>query len=497
MNQKVLSIKTMTSPETSPKKARDSVRRTLVAGVFWRILIIEMILLVWSLGYRAATEGADATDLFWFAVRVIILVAIIIAFVTYSLSSFLQRKIILPLETIARANLGLDTEAPTVNNVDLPEDTPKEITEIVDTRQRMLEAILKVSGERLRLVEFIRKTFGRYLSQKVVDEILASPDGHKIGGRRETVTILMADLRGFTSIADTSDPEETVRLLNRFFGAMAKIITAYDGMIDEFLGDGILVIFGVPQRHEDDPYRAVACALEMQNAMLDLNTQLEKEGISPLEMGIGINTGTVIAGNIGSEIRSKYGIVGLPVNTASRIESLTTGGQVLIGEPTYRIVASNVRVDQPQTVMMKGLKHPLVCFPVKAITGPYQVELNIPAKTKQPVEIQLSMTCWIMDGKKVIEPGIQGQTLFIDGDEWTVTMTPSLIPLTDVKIQLDFCSEAHCFGPIYAKAIDTCDSKRNSSCRLRITAITQQDRDILDGWAADLIKNGALTRSAT
>jgi len=486
----------MTAPEPSPEKGHTSVRRTLVAGVFWRILIIEMILLVWSLGYRAATENADAVDLFWFAVRILILVAIIIAFVTFSLRRFLKRKIILPLETISQANLGLETESPSVNDVDLPSDTPKEIVEIVDTRQRMLEAILKVSGERLRLVKFIRETFGRYLSQKVVDEILASPDGHKIGGRRETVTILMADLRGFTSIADTSDPEETVSLLNRFFGAMAKIITAYDGMIDEFLGDGILTIFGVPQSHEDDPARAVACAIEMQNALHKLNAQLEKEGIQALEMGIGINTGRVIVGTIGSEIRAKYGIVGLPVNTASRIESLTTGGQVLIGEPTYRIVSAGVRVDPPQTVMMKGLKSPLVCFPVKAITRPYNVELQVSRKNDRPVEIHLPMTCWIMEGKKVIEPGVQGQTRFISGDEWTVTVTPPLAPLTDVKIQLNFCTEAHCFGPIYAKAIETCDPEHKPSCRLRITSIAPEDRDILDGWAVDLSEKSSPTSKA-
>ncbi len=472
----------MTLSGESLKKGPTSVRRTLVTGVFWRILIIEMILLVWSLAYRAATEGADAADLFWFAVRILILVAIIIAFVTYSLRSFLKRKIILPLETISQANLGLDTESPTVNAVDLPEDTPGEIVEIVDTRQKMLEAILKVSGERLRLVTFIRETFGRYLSQKVVDEILASPDGHRIGGRRETVTILIADLRGFTSMADRSDPEETVRLLNRFFGAMARIIIAYDGMIDEFLGDGILTIFGVPQRHGDDPARAVACALEMQNALQTLNSQLEAEGIPALEMGIGINTGSVIVGTIGSEIRAKYGIVGLPVNTASRIESLTTGGQVLIGEATWRIVAPGVQVDPPQTVMMKGLNSPLVCFPVKAIRTPYNVELRVPEKKERPVEIQLPMTCWIMEGKKVIEPGVQGHTRFISGDEWTVAVTPPLSPLTDVKIQLNFCTEAHCFGPIYAKSIENCDPQYKPYCLMRITAIAQEDRDILDSW---------------
>lgn len=467
---------------TQSSKPTDNVRRMLLKGVFYRILVIEMILLVWSLGYRAITEDAGPMDLFWFAMRILILICIIIAFVTYSLSRFLNRKIILPLEIISAANLDLTIDSPTVNRVDLPPGTPNEITEIVETRQRMVEAILEVSNERLGLVKFIRETFGRYLSRKVVDEILSSPNGSQIGGRRETVTILMADLRGFTRRAESSDPEETLRLLNRFFGAMAKIINAYDGMIDEFLGDGILTIFGVPERHEDDPARAVACALEMQNALSHLNAALQAEGIQPLEMGIGINTGSVIVGNIGSKIRAKYGIVGMPVNTASRIESLTVGGQVLIGEPTYRIVASGVDAEPPQAVMMKGLKEPLVCFPVKAIHHPYDVVLEEGPSESRQAEIQLPLTSWIVDGKTIQEPGIDGKTLSMDKDSWRVTLASSIDPMTDLKIQINFCTEAHCFEPIYAKVLALKQEGMNATHRIKITAMAQEDRDIMESW---------------
>lgn len=471
--------------KSAKPKSPDHVRKILVTGVFWRILVIEMILLVWSLGYRAATEDADAADLFWFAVRIMILVGIIIAFVTISLSRFLKRKIILPLEIISAANLNLNTDSPTVNSVNLPQDTPMEIKEIVDTRQRMLESILKVSNERLGLVKFIRETFGRYLSKKVVDEILSSPEGSKIGGRRATVTILMADLRGFTSRTQSSDPEETLRLLNRFFGSMAEIITSYDGMIDEFLGDGILTIFGVPERHEDDPARAVACALEMQNTLQKLNKELEAEGIRPLEMGIGINTGSVIVGNIGSKIRAKYGIVGMPVNTASRIESLTLGGQVLIGEPTYRLISSNVEVEPPQTVMMKGYKEPLVCFPVSAIKGLfYQVKLNVKPRKSGRVEIQLPITGWVIDGKKIREPAIQGKTINVEQDSWRVELESALDPMTDLKIMINFCTEAHCFEPIYAKVLKDQHRHTPNIYDLNITAMAHEDRDLIDKWVA-------------
>lgn len=465
------------------RPGRRSLRRVLTAGVFWRILAIEMILLIWSLGYRAFAEQSTSLDLAWYAVRILILITIIIAFVTLSLRSYLNRVIIMPLEAVAHANRHLNTDDPEANPVPLPEETPDEIVAIVDTRQRMLEAILKVSAERLRLVNFIRDTFGRYLSKKVVDEILASPDGHKIGGRRETVTILMADLRGFTRFAENHDPEQTMALVNRFFAEMAKVIVSYDGMIDEFLGDGILAVFGVPERHSDDPARAVACALEMQNRMNQLNEALEAEGYPLLAMGIGIHTGTVIVGNIGSEIRAKYGIVGNTVNIAARIESLTTGGQIFISEATYRLVEQAVTAAAPEAVMMKGLTQPLVCYAVTAIQSPYRVTLTNPAGNSRLVAIHIPLTAWMIEGKKIVEPGINGETRSFNDDDMLIYTTAALPPQVDIKIQLHFCDKAHCFDPIYAKVLET-RPEDASFHRLRITSIAAGDRAILQQWIA-------------
>ena len=209
----------------------------------------------------------------------------------------------------------------------LPADAPEEIRQIAESRKQMLDTIFNVSEERLRLMNFIKDTFGRYLSQKVVEEILTSPEGRQIGGQQKTVTILMSDLRGFTYMSENNDPEKIVTLLNRYLKCMSEVIVAYGGTIDEFIGDAILAIFGVPEAHDDDPERAVACGIAMQNALNELNADIAKEGYPPLEMGIGINTGQVVVGNIGSEVRMKYGIVGSAVNVAARIESNTTGGE--------------------------------------------------------------------------------------------------------------------------------------------------------------------------
>ena len=210
----------------------------------------------------------------------------------------------------------------------------------------------------------------------------------------------MSDLRGFTSLFETKDPEELVLLLNRYLERMSKVLLGYDGMIDEFIGDAILAVFGVPEKRNDDPFRAVACALAMQNSLRELNDEIVKEGYPPLEMGIGINTGSVIVGNIGSEMRIKYGIVGATVNTAARIESNTIGGQVLIGEETYELVKGLVTIETPQTAMMKGLRKPLVSFPVTAIGPPYDIQLTPRTDSEKGVDINLPFHCWKVEKRK-------------------------------------------------------------------------------------------------
>jgi class 3 adenylate cyclase len=468
------------------KNEKNSVRKIVLMGVFWRILIIEGILLIGTLIYAALTEDKGSIELFWYAVRIISLVTIIILFMMITLKDFLTGKIISPLEAIASANRRLNQNDPSAKQVDLQEDTPTEIKGIVSSRSQMLDTIFKVSDERLRLVNFIRDTFGRYLSKKVVNEILESPDGRKIGGRRETVTVLMSDLRGFTSLSETRDPEEMVQLLNRYLKRISRVILKYDGMIDEFIGDAILTVFGVPEKHESDPMLAVACALAMQNALMELNEELLLEGHPALEMGIGINTGSVIVGNIGSEMRTKYGIVGTTVNIASRIESNTIGGQVLIGESTYNTVKELVTVDSPQTIMMKGLKKPLVMYSVTAIGPPYNIKIDFQASKENGVEIILPFHCWkVEEGKKIANESQSGETISLSDNEITASIEPPLEQLSDIKLMFDFCLEAHCFDDIYAKVLPFQDQKGKTINRLRITSISQKDRDILKKWISE------------
>src|SRR5210317_2171647 len=154
------------------KPSRDSVKQILLKGVFWRILIIEGILLVWSVFYMLITEEAGGKDLLWYTLRIILLVGLIILFMMVSLRSFLTKKVIASLEAIDLANRKMRGDDPAAREVVLPSDAPEEIRQIAESRKQMLDTIFKVSEERLHLMNFIKETFGRYLSQKVVEEIL-------------------------------------------------------------------------------------------------------------------------------------------------------------------------------------------------------------------------------------------------------------------------------------------------------------------------------------
>lgn len=237
---------------------------------------------------------------------------------------------------------------------------------------RAAKRALELAKEELEIRnEFIRKAFGCYLSEQVVDSLLASHDGLELGGSNRRVSILMSDLRDFTPMCEKLAPEEVVEVLNRYLGAMIEVISRHGGTIDEFIGDAILVIFGAPVSRENDVERAVACAVDMQLAMEAVNAANRRDGLPALAMGIGIHTGDVVVGNIGSCARMKYSVVGSPVNLTARIQSMTLGGQILISEATRRELGDLVDLIGQLRVKVKGIAGPVPIYDVGGIGGRY------------------------------------------------------------------------------------------------------------------------------
>lgn len=293
----------------------------------------------------------------------------------------------------------------------------------------------KEKMESLRQQDFIRETFGRYMSDEVVDELLGSPEGLSMRGENREVTFLVSDLRGFTALTENLRPDEVIEIMNRYFEHMVEVIARYRGTVSEFMGDGILAFFGAPLTAEDDPERAVACAIEMQNMLVAVNAKQRKFNLPELAMGIGINTGKVVVGNIGSEKRAKYGVVGMPINVAFRIESFTVGGQILMSPSTYKKVSQVVRISGQEEVSFKGIAKPLFLYNVYAINGSYNVSLLEPKKTPlTPISPPFAVDCFIIEGKSVSRTCINGRITQIGENVAEIILTQKVDPNTSLKI---------------------------------------------------------------
>jgi class 3 adenylate cyclase len=247
----------------------------------------------------------------------------------------------------------------------------------------------------------LNETFGRYLSDEIVKDLMDTPDGLSLGGKKQNISVLFSDIRGFTSMSEQMDVEDAVTMLNHYFSVMVDVIHKYRGTVIEFLGDGILAIFGAPAAYKNHPDSAVACALEMQIAMDEVNEWNMKNRHPLMEVGVGINSGESIVGNIGSPKSMKYNVIGSNVNLASRIESFSTGGQILISNNTFSLAKSELRVGQSLEVTPKGLKEPITVYQVDGIGAPYFLELRnneIPL-TRLPAPV--SIICYRIDDKRV------------------------------------------------------------------------------------------------
>jgi class 3 adenylate cyclase len=256
---------------------------------------------------------------------------------------------------------GITKAAVRVENGDYSVHVPAERSDEIGLLGRAFNTM--VDGLRQR--ELLEQTFGRYVDKGIAEELLKSPEALHLGGEKKVVTMLMADLRGFTTMAEKLSPEEVIRMLNEHFGAMIEVIIRYKGIIVDFFGDSVLVFFnGISDDVSCRAHDAVTCAVEMQQRRKVLTEDRERRGLPAPDMGIGIHTGEVIVGNIGSEDRAKYGIVGSPVNEVHRIQSFADAGRVMLSEQTYELVKSSVSVGPACKACLKGLEGERDLFPV-------------------------------------------------------------------------------------------------------------------------------------
>jgi len=216
-----------------------------------------------------------------------------------------------------------------------------------------------------------RERFRRLLSPAIAEQVLSGQVEVRKGGELRETTMLFADIRGFTSISESSEPQLLVEALNEYFERMVEIVFRQEGTLDKFIGDEMMVLFGAPVAHRDDPVRAVRTAIEMQKAMAGLNEQHVAHGLPPFQIGIGINTGEVVAGYIGSSQAMEYTVIGDPVNTGSRLCSIAKPSQILISEGTLEKLGGQFEVNKLPETLVKGKARPIRAFEV---LGPLESE---------------------------------------------------------------------------------------------------------------------------
>jgi class 3 adenylate cyclase len=303
-------------------------------------------------------------------------------------------------------------------------------------------ADLKVAFDQLEVKnQFIKKIFGRYMSDEVVEKILESPGGLNMGGQSLQVTVMFTDLRGFSAISESMPPEAVVEMLNMYLKEMTRIIFKYSGTINEFTGDGILILFGAPSMRADDAERAVACAIEMQLAMENVNARNKAQGFPELGMGIGIHTGTVIAGNIGSDIRTQYTVIGSNVNLTARVESFTIGGQILATQSTLDAVSAALKLAGEFSAPFKGIKDPVTMYDICGISGNYQ--LFLPEKLesykilKQPLIVKFDALVGKISANDFQQGKIIGLSdkfcIFVSSTELEIRSNLKLFQVSDIE----------------------------------------------------------------
>jgi class 3 adenylate cyclase len=208
------------------------------------------------------------------------------------------------------------------------------------------------------------------VDKKIAQELLSKPEALHLGGEKHVVTIMMSDLRGFTQIAEKLTSEQVIRLLNRYLARMIAVIEKHRGIIVDFYGDSVLAFFdGLEEDVIGRATDAVKAAVEMQRELRMVSRENQEEGLPPIKMGIGIHTGEVVVGNIGSETRAKYGIVGSAVNETDRIQATAQGDSIIISEETYEALSGRVVVGHKMQASLKGLEGYRSLYEVTSIDG--------------------------------------------------------------------------------------------------------------------------------
>jgi len=314
--------------------------------------------------------------------------------------------------------------------------------------------------------------------QRRVGAVVQEVMGFQMGGQIIEATILLSDLRGFSVMTEGCSAPEVVDMLNRYYARMCEIIYRYGGKVDKFMGDSIMALFGAPGDMRKEIEHALCCAAEMQIAMEGFNKENEKLGMPRLYMGIGINTGKVVSGKMGSHLHSEYTVIGNEVTFASRIEAHTLRGQILMSQNTYERVRDLIRVHEPIYVSVKGKSEAVPLYELISIGHPYNLQVpDREARGSLRVDVNIPFEFQVCEGKLVRPDTHEGRILNISSGGMFASTFVHVEPYANIKFRL----QANILGvqsdDIYGTILN---SERNAELyemNVEFTTIGPKDRN--------------------
>jgi adenylate cyclase len=336
----------------------------------------------WKVGVVALENDfiGDVKDL----TRRVLVICLFFLILSILLAIWLARRISRPI-------LRLAAETDHIRNfqLDQPLNLKSHITEV------------RILTEAINRMKVSLRSFMRFAPEQLVREVVLGGKELMLGGDRREVTLLFSDLRNFTHFAERTRPEDVVQILNVHFDAMVRIISEHSGYVVDFLGDSLFAVFGAPNTIQDHAFQAAKCALTMQLTRQKLNDEIVGPHLPHLEMGIGINTGSCVVGNMGSQVRIKYGVVGHAVNLAARIETFTVGGQILVSETSRSLIQELVAVIGPFQAYGKGVEGAIQVWEVRGIPGTPALVLPPTVPDLMPLSQPVVVHFRLITGKQI------------------------------------------------------------------------------------------------
>ena len=306
------------------------------------------------------------------------------------------------------------------------------------------------------------------------------------------VTIMLTDLRGFTSISALHPAAIIFDLLNKHLVKMSEIIVQHGGTINKFIGDSIMVLFGAPYAHPDDVERAVTCAVDMQIAMDEMNNYHRSLELPEFYMGIGINTGTVMAGCLGSDLYAEYTVIGSEVNLASRIEAFSLRGQVLISRNTFEHCQNFVETEEPVNVFVKGKAQPVQVYEVVSIPSLGKSPPRKEIRRSHRVEVTIPFNFYLVEDKIVTPELRKGMIMDISYHGILAELDCELPVFSDIKLEIDLSLIGYKAVDIYAKILNCKRQDNRCISAIEFTSVSVQSNIHIQQFVQLLVQGSSI-----